>query len=205
MIVIIDFGLGNLRSVYIKIKRIWGEVIISSDIKEIGLADKLILPGVGNFASGMKNLNERKLTGIIVKKVLTQKTPILGICLGMQLLSTFSEEGNIEGLNMINARTIRFRIPDKDKFKLKIPHMGWNSVKAGNNSILLKNIPENSLFYFVHSYHLYSEDPDFLAGTSEYGYEFISLIEKGNVFGTQFHPEKSQDAGIQLLKNFIKI
>jgi imidazole glycerol-phosphate synthase subunit HisH len=203
MLVIIDFGMGNLRSVYNKMKRLGCDVRISTNSDEIASADKLILPGVGNFAIGIKKLRERKQVDLIRKKVLMEKIPILGICLGMQLLSRLSEEGESEGLKLIDAKTVRFRIPEVQKYKLKVPHIGWNSVKMEGKSVLMKNIPENSLFYFIHSYHYVADNPDFITGSTYYGYDFISLIEQGNIFGTQFHPEKSQDAGIQLLENFI--
>jgi glutamine amidotransferase len=204
MLVIIDFGMGNLRSVYNKMKRLGCDVKISSESKEIVSADKLILPGVGNFAIGIKRLREHNQFDLIRKKVLLEKTPILGICLGMQLFSMLSEEGESEGLKLIDAKTVRFRIPEEQKYKLKVPHIGWNSVKTDDKSVLMKNIPDNSLFYFIHSYHYVADNPCFVTGSSYYGYEFISLIEQCNIFGTQFHPEKSQEAGMQLLKNFIQ-
>lgn len=203
MLAIVDFGMGNLRSVYNKIKRLGCDVKICTDFQDIKSADKIILPGVGNFAVGMQRLRERNQLDTIKEKVLIEKTPILGICLGMQLFSMLSEEGESEGLKLIDAKTIRFRIPDDQKYKLKVPHIGWNSVKTEGKSVLMKDIPDDSLFYFVHSYHYIAEDPVFVTGFTYYGYEFISLIEQGNIFGTQFHPEKSQDAGMQLLENFI--
>jgi imidazole glycerol-phosphate synthase subunit HisH len=203
MLVIIDFGMGNLRSVYNKMKRLGCDVRISTNSEEIESADKLILPGVGNFAVGIKKLKERNQLDLIRKKVIIDKTPILGICLGMQLFSMISEEGESEGLKLINAKTIRFRIPEAQKYKLKVPHIGWNSITTESKSILMKNIPDKSLFYFVHSYHYIADNPEFISGSTFYGYKFISLIEQGNIFGTQFHPEKSQDAGMQLLENFV--
>ena len=203
MLVIIDFGMGNLRSVYNKMKRLGCDVKISRNSEEIESADKLILPGVGNFAIGIKRLKERNQLDLIRQKVIKGKTPILGICLGMQLFSMLSEEGESEGLGLINAKTIHFRLPEDLKYKLKVPHIGWNTVKIAGNSVLMKNIPDNALFYFVHSYHYVADNPDFITGITFYGYEFISLVEQGNIFGTQFHPEKSQDAGMQLLNNFV--
>jgi glutamine amidotransferase len=203
MLVIVDFGMGNLRSVYNKMKRLGCDALISNNLKEIESADKLILPGVGNFATGITRLKERNQLELIRQKVLKGRTPILGICLGMQLLSLFSEEGESEGLGLVEAKTIRFRIPEELKYKLKVPHIGWNNVKTKGNSILMNNIPESALFYFVHSYHYVSENPDYVTGNTYYGYEFISLVEHKNIYGTQFHPEKSQDAGMQLLKNFV--
>lgn len=203
MLVIVDFGMGNLRSVYTKMKRLGCNVLISNDPKEIESADKLILPGVGNFTTGIRRLKEGKQIDLIRQKALVAQIPILGICLGMQLLSLFSEEGETDGLRLIEAKTIHFQIPDELKYKFKVPHIGWNSVKAEDNSVLMKNIPDNALFYFVHSYHFIVNNPSYITGSTYYGYDFVSLIEHKNIFGTQFHPEKSQDAGMQLLENFI--
>jgi len=205
MLILIDYGFGNLRSVYNKLKRLDCTVKVSEHYDDIKSADKLILPGVGNFATGINKLKERNQYDLIRQRALEEKIPILGICLGMQLFSMFSEEGESEGLKLINAKIIRFRITEDQQYKLKVPHMGWNNVKINGNSVLLKNIPEDSLFYFVHSYHYIADNPDFITGTTIYGYEFISLVEQENIFGTQFHPEKSQDAGMQLLKNFVSL
>ena len=203
MLVIVDFGMGNLRSVYNKMKRLGCDVLISKDPKDIESADKLILPGVGNFATGIERLKERNQFELLKQKVISGRTPILGICLGMQLLSLFSEEGDSEGLGLIEAKTVHFQIPDELKYKLKVPHIGWNNVKMKSKSVLMKNIPDNALFYFVHSFHYVAENPDYITGSTYYGYEFISLVEHKNIFGTQFHPEKSQDAGMLLLENFV--
>lgn len=201
MIVIIDYGLGNLRSVLNKLNRLRVNAIISSKVEDIKNATKLILPGVGHFAMGMKNLREYGLINILNDKVLVEKVPILGICLGMQLLSEFSEEGATEGLRWIKAKTIRFNLNNG----YKIPHMGWNSLDKRKDSILLNNINNDELFYFVHSYHLKCENEKDVLATTEYGTIFISAIQKDNIFGTQFHPEKSHDAGSLILNNFIKM
>jgi imidazole glycerol-phosphate synthase subunit HisH len=205
MVVIIDYGMGNLRSVQNKLKRIGCVSEISSDPSLVGQAEKLILPGVGHFANGMKKLAERKLITVLNEKVLIEKTPILGICLGMQLIGTFSEEGSTSGLGWIDAKTILFRIPDSDKYRYKVPHIGWNNVDISMDSKLFKDIPVNAQFYFVHSYHYVTSDKSFLIGSTNYLYDFVSCFEKDNIFGTQFHPEKSQDEGMQLLKNFVNL
>jgi glutamine amidotransferase len=202
-VIVVDYGMGNLHSIYKKLTKLTFDVKVSSDSDTILKAGKIILPGVGNFGAAIKNLKEERLYEILTWKILNDKTPTLGICLGMQLLSTFSEEGDSLGLGVVSARTTRFRIPDGKK--LKVPHVGWNSVSVPGNSILMKNISEDSLFYFVHSYHFTDNKPEYLAGYTNYGYSFISLIENGNIFGTQFHPEKSHEAGMQLLKNFVSL
>jgi imidazole glycerol-phosphate synthase subunit HisH len=205
MVVIVDYGMGNLRSVQNKLKRIGFYSEISSDPGVIEKADKLILPGVGHFANGMKKLSERNLINILNIKVLKGKIPILGICLGMQLIGTFSEEGLINGLGWIDAKTIRFRIPDSDKYRFKVPHIGWNNVNTGLDSKLFREVPPDAQFYFVHSYHYVTNDISLLTGTTNYCYDFVSCVEKDNIYGTQFHPEKSQDFGMQLLKNFVNL
>jgi glutamine amidotransferase len=201
-IVVVDYGMGNLHSVYKKLSKLGCDVKVSNDPAAITNAEKIILPGVGSFGSAINFLKEKDQYEIIKQKIV-EGTPVLGICLGMQLLSRFSEEGNSMGLGVINSTTIRFRIPDK--LRIKVPHVGWNNISVPSNSILMKNIPEDSMFYFVHSYHFKDHNPEYLAGYTNYGYSFISLIEHGNIFGTQFHPEKSHEAGMQLLKNFISI
>ena len=168
-------------------------------------ADRLILPGVGHFTNGMKKLSERNLIDILTHKVLIEKTPILGICLGMQLMGNFSEEGSANGLGWIDAKSILFRIPDADKYQFKVPHMGWNDVSIDDGSKLFRGIPMNAQFYFVHSYHYVTSANNLKTGTTNYCYDFVSCVENDNIFGTQFHPEKSQDEGLQLLKNFINL
>jgi len=198
-IVIVDYGLGNLMSLLYKFKKIGINAIISSNEKEIENAEKLILPGVGHFAKGIENLKNYNLIPVLNKKVLEEKTPILGICLGMQLLTKRSEEGNVEGLGWVDAETKRF-----DLNGLKIPHMGWNTIEIKRGNILFKNI-ETPRFYFVHSYHVCCEDENDILATTNYGYDFTSAIKKDNVYGVQFHPEKSHKNGIKLLKNFAEV
>lgn len=203
-IIIVDYGMGNLRSVFNKFKKIGVPAKISSDLNEISSATKLILPGVGHFANGMRNLKQMGLLDLLNKKVIEEKTPILGICLGMQLFTKFSEEGNVEGLGWIDAQTVRFKF-DPKVTKLKIPHMAWNSVQIEKESKLHENIPNETMFYFVHAYHVECNDKTDILDSAEYVYRFTSAVERGNIYGTQYHPEKSHDEGLQLLKNFIAI
>jgi imidazole glycerol-phosphate synthase subunit HisH len=200
-VVIIDFGMGNLRSVYNKFRRLNLNVLISSNPQEIELADKLILPGIGHFANGMRNLKEYGWIHLLNKKVIKAKTPILGICLGMQLLTEYSEEGNMNGLGWLNARTVRFKIADTQKWK--VPHMGWNNLHHRKDHTTMKDIPTDAMFYFVHSYHVECADTRDILSTTKYDYEFVSAVQHENIFGMQFHPEKSHDNGALLLKNFI--
>ena len=204
MIVIIDYGMGNLRSIENKLRRAGAAAKISSDIGEIEAADKLILPGVGAFASGMRNLDERALRGPLEKKALRQGTPTLGICLGMELITEWSEEGDAKGLGWIRGQTRRF-VFEGDGKKIRVPHVGWNSLSRTRESPLLKGVSPDSSFYFVHSYHVVCSEPSDIVATTDYGYSFPSVIEHKNILGTQFHPEKSHAAGVQILKNFAEM
>ncbi|KAA3607011.1 MAG: imidazole glycerol phosphate synthase subunit HisH [Calditrichaeota bacterium] len=203
MIVIIDYGIGNLRSIQSKFERFKINALISSNIDDIKNATKLILPGVGSFQNGMKNLKEYGLLDILNQRVLEDKTPILGICLGMQLMAKGSEEGDAEGLGWFDAETVKFKFGSENS-NLKIPHMGWNEVKFTKESKLCVGIETNLDFYFVHSYHVKCNvDSDNLAMT-DYGYEFTSMIQKDNIYGAQFHPEKSHKHGVTIFKNFVE-
>lgn len=203
MICIVDYGMGNLRSVLKKFERLNADVYISNQADEIGKADKLVLPGVGHFANGVKNLKESGIWEVLNQKVLVEKTPILGICMGMQLMARHSEEGDSEGLGWFDAEVVRFNVKDKRTFK--VPHMGWNAANLQKESKLFHQIPQEAPFYFVHSYHFKcNEEADILTSTV-YEYDFVSAVEKGNIFGTQFHPEKSHDFGEQLISNFLKL
>lgn len=203
MVIVVDYGMGNLRSVEKKLIRVGAKVHISSDIKSIGSASKLVLPGVGHFANGVNKLKESGIWDILNKKVLIEKTPILGICLGMQLMAKFSEEGNVEGLGWFDAEVVKFHV--KDILKYKVPHMGWNNAVLNKESDLFRNVPNESMFYFVHSYYIKCNNNADILSTTEYEYEFTSSIQRENIFGTQFHPEKSHDWGEQIFQNFINI
>jgi imidazole glycerol-phosphate synthase subunit HisH len=200
MLVIVDYGMGNIRSVEKAFCRIGVEVKVSSEIEEITRASKLILPGVGNFEEGMKNLNEKNLIEPIKNVVNENQIPLLGICLGMQLLTNRSEEGDAEGLSIIDVNTVSFRSDTNSK----VPHMGWNGIHFEKNDPLFNNLTEDDEFYFAHSYHIdINSHEKYILASTRYDYNFPTIIKKGKVFGVQFHPEKSHDSGLQLLKNFI--
>lgn len=204
MLTIIDYGMGNLGSIKNMFKKIGSEALITSDINQIESATKIVLPGVGAFDHGMKHLQELKLINVLEKKVINQKTPFLGICLGMQLLGKSSEEGQLPGLGWIAATAKRFNFAELDK-KLPVPHMAWNFITPKKKSVLLNNMHEDARFYFVHSYHVVNDDEKNCLATTSYGYEFVSMVERENIFGVQFHPEKSHRFGMQLLKNFVEL
>ena len=202
-IVIIDYGMGNLRSISNKFHKLNISAKVSSDHNEINNANKLILPGVGHFKNGINNLKDRGLIELLNDMVLREKVPILGICLGAQLFSNYSEEGNVCGLGWIDADTIRFKVSDTILFK--IPHMGWNSVEIINKNDLDVELEKSDLFYFVHSYHLKCNDKKLVWMKTVYDYEFVSAVRKENIYGTQYHPEKSHDAGLKILKHFAEL
>jgi glutamine amidotransferase len=196
MIAIIDYGMGNLRSVQKGFERVGFETIVTNDPRKVREASAVVLPGVGAFGAAMERLKRSGLMEEIVRAIEEGK-PYLGICLGLQLLLSESEEGGrYEGMNLIEGRVMRFR------GKLKVPHMGWNQVRIVKPNPLLDGIPDNSYFYFVHSYYVVPEDRSLIAGTTEYGVEFTSMIWRDNLFATQFHPEKSQRLGLRILRNF---
>ena len=202
-IVIIDYGMGNIHSIKKKLNALKAPVIVSSDPTDIRTSSKIILPGVGHFGKAMESLKALGLIDILNEEVLLKKKPILGICLGMQLMAEKSEEGDVNGLGWVNAEVIRFDV--KDTLAYKVPHMGWNQVLISKRSDLMKNIPDLSEFYFVHAYHLKAEDKTIILNETDYEYRFVSAIEKENIFGVQYHPEKSHDVGELLLKNFIDL
>jgi glutamine amidotransferase len=199
-IVIVNYGMGNLRSVVKKFEHLNIEAKISSEKHTIEQADKIILPGVGHFANAMRNLANLGLIDVLNNQVLMNKKPVLGICLGLQLFAKFSEEGNCEGLGWIDAEVIRFHV--SDPYKFKIPHIGWNSIELIKESEIFKGLRKTDQFYFVHSFHLVCHNQKDILTTTEYDYSFTSAIEKGNIYGCQFHPEKSHDAGDLILRNF---
>ncbi len=175
---------------------------ISAHNDDIASADRLILPGVGHFQHGMVQLEQLGLVNLLKKEVLEKKKPILGICLGMQLLTKHSEEGNLEGLGFIDAQTKKFEFEDAT---LKVPHMGWNTVEYKKHSAINKCVSMNSRYYFVHSYYVDCANQDDILCSTQYGKEFVSGFQHQNIFGFQFHPEKSHKFGMELLSNFCKI
>ena len=195
--------MSNLQSVKKKVEQLHSNVVVSGDHREIATADKLILPGVGHFQRAMENIKQLNLDEMLNEKVLIQQTPILGICLGMQLMCSSSEEGNVEGLNWFEAKTKKTIVIDSLRFK--IPHMGWNTVAIHKQSDLLKGISDDSEFYFVHSYQVNAKHASDVLTSTTYETHFHSAIQRENMFGVQFHPEKSHDAGLQLLTNFIQL
>ena len=199
MIVIVDYGMSNLQSIKFKLGRNGIKSIITSNPDKIAKSDKLILAGVGHFGKAMENLNEMNLLDILNEKIVVEKCPIFGICLGMQLFSNYSEEGNSKGLGWIDGTVKRFSF--KSDSNLKIPHVGWNSIKLLHKDRLIPEIRAIQYFYFTHSYHMVCDD-DIIVAQTDYGFMFPSIIRKGNIFGTQFHPEKSHLSGFQMLKEF---
>jgi len=199
MITIVDYGAGNLRSLQNAFRHLGYEVACSSSAKQVARADKLIMPGVGAFGYAMRNLNELGLIDPLRRKALAG-APLLGICLGMQLLLTESEEGGrVQGLDLIAGRVRRFKVD------LKVPHIGWNEIRAEPGSSLLRGLPDSRYAYFVHSYVCHPAEPESTVATCEYGVHFCAAFESRNIFGVQFHPEKSQELGLRILQNFAEL
>ena len=197
---IVDYGMGNIGSIINMINYLGHDAEVVSNISEIEESTKLILPGVGRFDEAIKNINALGIKEVIESKVMRQKTPILGICLGMQLMTNKSEEGKMEGLSFIDAQCKRF---SPEKMSDKVPHMGWNQVNIEKKSKLLENIGEAPRFYHVHSYYVECNDKQDVLLTTNYINPFVSAFEKENILGVQFHPEKSHKFGIKLFDNFI--
>jgi glutamine amidotransferase len=203
MITIVDYGLGNLGSIVNMLKRIDVKSVIASDGDVIARAERIILPGVGHFDRAMERIHQGGLREILEIKALKEKVPFLGICLGMQLLTKGSEEGSMPGLGWIPAKTFRFRLPEGSP--LKIPHMGWNVVEQSTPSPLTAHLKGEQRFYFVHSYHARVEEEHFSILKTVHGYPFDAAIQRDNLFGVQFHPEKSHRFGMELLANFARL
>ena len=204
MIVILDYGVGNLLSVKNMLRKAGAiDVLITASVEDVRRADKLVLPGVGHFDNGMKKLRASGMFDALSEKVMLEKTPVIGICLGAQMLTNGSEEGNEEGLGWIEGHCERFD-PQKMTEPLAVPHMGWAEVTVCKESPLLQDLPRNPRFYFTHSYHIVCRDPKERLLAASYGMDFTAAVERGSIFGTQFHPEKSHKFGMRLLSNFAK-
>lgn len=203
MLVIIDYNVGNCGSILNMVRKVGGQAVVSADHGQIASADRLILPGVGAFDHGMSELERLGLVSLLSEKVQRQRTPILGICLGMQLFGRASEEGQRSGLGWIDATTVKFRSPDDVSRRLRIPHMGWNRVAPQKAHPILEGLAGESRFYFVHSYHMLCRCPEDVLTTTDHGYAFTSAVVHENVVGVQFHPEKSHRYGLQLIRNFV--
>ncbi len=202
MIAIVDYGMGNVRSVRDALEYLGEEVVITADPERLAEAERLILPGVGAFGDAMANLDARGLPGVLAVEVLEKRKPFLGICLGLQLLAESScEHGDHRGLGWIDGAVVRFN----GNTPLKIPHMGWNDLQKVSDHPLLEGLEDSQLcFYFVHSYYLTCRDRDAVVATCDYGTPFAAMVARDNIAAMQFHPEKSQDSGIHILKNFAR-
>ena len=202
MIVIIDFGMGNLSSINYKLRQAGFESMISSDAEIISSASKLILPGVGNFKTAMENINSLKLKEILDKQVLVHKKPILGICLGFQLFCEHSAEGDKKGLGWIRGKVRKFSFEKEEN--RKVPHVGWNTLHLEKQDPIFANVPSKQRFYFTHSYYVECDSLVSIS-TTNYGISFTSALRRNNIVGTQFHPEKSHKSGFQVVRNFCEI
>lgn len=200
-LVIVDYGMGNLRSVEKALEKLGTSPVITSRADEICTGDGIIVPGVGAFGDAMAELSRLELVEVL-RRLAKDGIPLLGICLGLQIFFDQSEEApGVEGLGLVRGDVRRFSLPPE----FKIPHMGWNALRIAPNSHLFAGIPDGSHVYFVHSYYVDPKDDSVVAATSDYGIRFAAAIEKGNVFGVQFHPEKSQTVGLQILTNFVDV
>jgi imidazole glycerol-phosphate synthase subunit HisH len=199
-LIIIDYGMGNLRSVQKAFERINVSASVSTDPNYLVNADKIVLPGVGHFKQGMKNLIDSGFADAIKDAILIRKKSILGICLGMQLLTEHSEEGDVNGLGLVKGKTIKF-----PPMELKIPHMGWNTLNIKKASALSLGLTPSDYLYFVHSYYVTCDNPEDILFQTEYGLTFDAAFQHENIVGFQFHPEKSHKTGLTLLENFIKL
>ena len=198
MITIVDYGVGNIGSIKNMLKRIGATSEIVSEPEGVSGAKKILLPGVGSFDAAMKKLDENGLKEILDRKALEERVPLLGICLGMQLLTKGSEEGELQGFGWIDASTKKI----SNRSGIKVPHMGWNFVKKCSPSELTRDLGKDARFYFVHSYEVVVKNPENIILKTEYGEDLVSAIQNDNIYGTQFHPEKSHKFGMQIFENF---
>ena len=201
-IAVVEYGMGNVGSVLNMLRRIGADADLTGDPDRIAAAEKIILPGVGAFDAGMANLAAAGLVDVLHRKVREGSTPLLGLCLGMHLITNGSEEGRLPGLGWIDATTVRFRFGGGSA-ALKVPHMGWNTIRMQGDAPIVRELLPDSRFYFVHSFHVACRHPEDIAATTLHGYEFPSVVQRGHIMGTQFHPEKSHRFGMKLLQNFV--
>jgi glutamine amidotransferase len=202
MNIIVDYGAGNLVSVLRAFRLAGSEARISADPEEVARAKRIVLPGVGFFDVAMENLRSTGILPVLERRVRQEGTPILGICLGMQMFTRFSEEGNAPGLGWIDAETKRFRPAEA---AVKVPHLGWNEIQSAASCPLLKGLPPESCFYFAHSYYVDCAGEAAVKASTRYGVEFAAVIQQDNIFGVQFHPEKSHDNGLHFLRRFLEL
>ncbi len=200
---VVNYGMGNLHSVLRKLKLVGANYKLIESPDHFETVDKIILPGVGHFGQAMENLREKEFIEPLHKFAIIDKKPILGICLGMQLMTSYSEEGNSKGLDWIQGEVKHFNV--SNKLRYKVPHMGWNKIQISKSSKLFENINTGSEFYFVHSYYFKSNHLSNNLNITNYESDFVSAFEKENIYGVQYHPEKSFEAGTQLFKNFIAL
>jgi imidazole glycerol-phosphate synthase subunit HisH len=202
VIAIVDYGMGNVRSVKNAVDFLGGEAVVTADPALLDAADRIVLPGVGAFGDAMRNLEARRLPALLHAQVIEKRKPMLGICLGLELLATCStEHGSHRGLGWVEARVTRFASDGR----VRIPHMGWNEIRLETTHPVFDGIREQGdAFYFVHSFHMVCADAAHVVATSEHGVRFPAAIARGNIVATQFHPEKSQDNGLQVLRNFLR-
>jgi len=203
MITIVDYGMGNLGSVLNMFKKVGAAARISSDLNEISKAEKILLPGVGAFDAAMQRITDAGMKDILTNKAMVEKIPVLGICLGMQLLTQGSEEGMLDGLGWIKGKAYHFH--NRIDESLRVPHMGWNTAIIQNESALTKNFEGELRFYFVHSYFVRADNPNHSMMKTNYGTSFDSALCQDNIFGAQFHPEKSHKFGMNLFRNFASL
>lgn len=203
MICIVDVGLGNIASIERMLQKVGSKSILAKKPDDLLGIKKVILPGVGHFDEGMKQLQKTGFAKALVELIKEENVQVMGVCLGMQMLCRRSEEGSIAGMGLIDADVMKFRF--SEDLKLKIPHMGWNIVSSGKENPLLPPTQEEQRFYFVHSYKVVPDDPLIITGMANYGGEFCAAFQKQNIFGVQFHPEKSHRFGMELIRRFVEL
>lgn len=201
MVVVVDYGMGNIRSVSKAFEACGADVTVSSKPEDLKKAERIVLPGVGAFGDSMSNLKQRGLIEPLREQVLDKKKPFFGICLGMQILADSGEEkGSHQGLGWLPGKTVVFQLTDP---RLKVPHIGWNNIKVVQESPLWSGLGKKLDFYFVHSYHFVPKNRSDVAATCDYGGDFTAAVQHENIFATQFHPEKSQESGLKMIRNFL--